>query len=87
MAWMSVGLPSCLLLSFLVFAYLLLRLRTLSVDANGIRGSLLFYLLVVVFAVVVRLFLFLVVRLLLRLRMSTVERQKIRGSFTFGAFV
>lgn len=84
---MRVGVLSCLLLLFLVFASLLLHLYTLSIDATGMRESLSFYILVVAFVVVVELFLFLVVRLLLQLRTSTIEELRMRKSVTFATFV
>lgn len=84
---MRVGVLSCLLLLFLVFASLLLHLHTLSIDATGMRESLSFYILVVAFVVVVELSLFLVVRLLLQLRTSTIEELRMRESVTFATFV
>lgn len=87
MARMYVDIPSCLLSLFLVFTRLLLQLRILLIEITGMKDWLLFYFLIVAFAVIVGLFLFLVIRLLLQLHMSSVERLKIRESLMFGAFV
>lgn len=76
MVQMCIGI---LLLSFLIFVHLLLRLRTLFVETTEMRESLLFYFLVIVFAVIVKLSLFLVMHLLLQLHIPIVKRPKIGG--------
>lgn len=73
MVQIHVGVPSCLLSLFSGFAYSLLQLCMLFVDATGMKGLLLFCFVILAFAVVIRLYLFLVICLFLQLHMSIVD--------------
>lgn len=78
---------SYLLLLFSVFVYSLLQLCMLSVDVTEMRGLLSFSFLVIVFAVVVKLSLFLVMQLFLQLYTSLIEIPRMRRLPTFSTFI
>lgn len=76
-----------LLLLFLIFVYLLLQLCTLSVNITEIRELLSFCFLIVIFAIVIGLSLFLIIFLLLQLHTSIIKGLRIRRSLIFSAFI